>query len=68
MGDGGEWGAPCSRLGGSKGEVVAELGAASSRGEGEARRLCWGCAVSYFPFWSLQGFVWVFSLQILFGS
>lgn len=39
-------------LGGSKGEVL-ELGAASGRGEGEARSLCWGFAVSYFPFWSL---------------
>lgn len=53
MRDGGERGAPCSWLGGSEGEVVAELGAASGRGEGEARRLCWGSAVSYFPFWSL---------------
>lgn len=52
---------------GSEGEA-SELGTASSKGEEEARSLCWDSAVSYFPFWSLQGFVWVFSLQILFGS
>lgn len=39
-------------LRGSEGEVLG-LGAASGRGERQARSLCWGSAVSYFPFWSL---------------
>lgn len=47
-------------FGGSEGgKRAGSQGAASGRGEGEARSLCWGSAVSYFPFWSLQGFVGV---------
>lgn len=51
----------------SEGDVSQSWAQWAVKGRGK-QGLYAGILLSYFPFPSLQGFVWGFSLQILFGS
>lgn len=57
----------CTPGSGSEGDVFQSWAQQAVKGRGK-QGLYAGILLSYFPFPSLQGFVWAFSLQILFGS